>query len=120
MPFDACSELIRVFELSKDRRSASIDHQFFGNDKMAHGQFKAVIKCGCERERPVGREIIQPTRVVLPVDSESAVLEAPVSRPHFISGILNGHAKCKSPRLKRVYAVRIVDTRILRSGCVEI
>src|SRR6185369_12790773 len=68
MPLDAAAILIRVAELSAHPRSAAIQQPLFRLDKKTRRDLRAVIEGGCNWQRSVGFEIIQPTHEVLSVD----------------------------------------------------
>src|SRR6185436_14861177 len=88
----------RVAELSKDLGPAAIKLELLGNDKITRRQLKALVKCGCERKRPVGYEITEPTPEVLPVDRKPVPFDAAVDRPHLIQGLLDRYTRRKRSR----------------------
>src|SRR6185503_6987168 len=82
IPFGTTAILMRVAKLPEDVGPAPIQHQGFGNDKMTRRPLEAVVVRGCEWQRPVGFEVVEPTHEVLRVDRKPVPLDAAVDRPH--------------------------------------
>src|SRR5258705_2929844 len=84
MPFDAAGVLPRAIKLSKNLRATAKHVQLPRNDKVARRQFKAVVESRRQWKRSVGDEVVQPAKVVLPIDCKSVPVNAAVYRIHAV------------------------------------
>src|SRR5882762_1358573 len=96
MPFETTCILRRVAKLANYSRRACLQHELFRNDKIARRRLIAAVESGGEGKWAVGNEVVEPARVVLPIERQPSPLDAAVDCQHPVWGQVESHTwrKC--------------------------
>src|SRR5262249_47235992 len=116
-PFETTGVLIRVAELPEYKRCAGIHHPLLRNEKITRRELAAVVECGIERKRTVSFELVEPAKVVLPIERQPFVFDAAVDCQHLIGRFLQRYTRRKRSGREGKHAVGIVDRCVIRIAC---